>query len=507
MECKLSKEQEGSISKPNLWHMAVYAVYVATGFLGIAFVSFPPGHISVVWLPSGIAFLAILLLGPLATLPVFLGSLTIKLPYLYDDDRALLSLSVLTLVAAIETLQGWIAHKFWNSHFQERGISSGADVLTFFLRVAFASCAFTVWLIVLLFIATGYLQNDLNVLQNWAENTVVITMAHTLGIFLVVALYQSYWLVKQDPWTLKEIKIGLATLACLLTVCAISFSYTELSLYLLLPIFLILIIHTGYAGSSIGLTLVSFWTIIATANGNGPFVADDNYISMIHIMIFVLCMGLTMQFSALTLDNLNANKRHMAKTIQRRTEELEKKNRQLLELASTDHLTGLCNRRSFEKIANKELERAQRYQTPLSILALDLDFFKTINDSYGHPFGDEVLKAFTDVCLDCLRKTDLMARLGGEEFVVLLPETTEYLATNVGEKLRLAISEIRLTTNEGIDVSITCSIGVTTATMQDDNIASLLHRADEALYDAKKFGRNKVCTYKRLQEAGFDLPQ
>ncbi len=505
MECKLSKEQEGSSTPPGLWYLAIYAIYVTTGFLGIAFVSFPPGHLSIVWLPSGIAFLAILLLGPMAALPVLLGSLTIKLPYLYDNDQAALSLFVLTLVAVIETLQGWIAHKFWNKHFQQRGISSGADVLTFFIKVAFAACAITVWPIVLLFMLTGYLSSEVNSLQLGLENIVAITMAHTLGIFLVVALYQSYWLLKQDPWTPKEIKIGISTITVLLIVCAISFSFTEMTLYLLLPIFLVLIIHTGYAGSSLGLTLVSIWTIVATANGSGPFVADDSYLSMIHIMMFVLCLGLTVQFSALTLDNLNASQRDMANTIQKRTEELEKKNRQLLELASTDHLTGLCNRRSFEKIANKELERAQRYQTPLSVLALDLDLFKSINDTYGHPFGDLVLKRFTDVCLDCLRKTDLMARLGGEEFIVLLPETTEYLAENVGEKLRIAISEMELTTAEGQEVSVTCSIGVTTATMQDDNIASMLHRADEALYDAKKFGRNKVCTYKRLQESSLHM--
>jgi len=507
MECKLSKEQEGSISKPSVWFVAVYAIYIVTGFIGISFVSFPPGHLTAIWLPSGIAFLAILLLGPTALLPVLFGSLTVKLPYLYDNQAPALSLLILTLVAVIETSQGWSAHKLWNKHFQERGIASGGDVLTFLTRVAFPPCAATIAIIVLLLVSVGYIESSLGFIQLWLENTIVISMAHTLGIFLMVALYQSYWLIKQEAWTAKEIKVGLSAIISLLIVCSISFSVTELTLYFLLPLFLILIIHTGYAGSSIGLTLVSFWAIIATANGNGPFVADDSYLSMIHIMVFVLSLGLTMQFTELTLDNLNANKREMVQTIEKRTEELEKKNRQLLELASTDHLTGLCNRRSFEKIANKELERAQRYQTPLSVLALDLDFFKTINDTHGHPFGDEVLRAFTNTCQQCLRKTDLMARLGGEEFVVLLPETTEYLAANVGEKLRAAIAEIKLTSPENVEVSFTCSIGVTTGTMQDENVAMMLHRADEALYDAKKFGRNKVCIYKRMAtEAGVTLP-
>jgi diguanylate cyclase (GGDEF)-like protein len=498
MECHPLKSQDGSISSPTIWFVVVYFVYIVSGFLGIYFVSFPPGHLSVVWLPSGIAFLAILLLGPAAVLPVLLGSLTIKIPYLYEQSNPLISTLILSLAAVIETLQAWFANKLWNKHFANQGVSSGSDVLTFFTRVAFTPCACTVWALVLLFISTNYIPNEQTFLQSWLENTVIITMAHTLGIFLMVALYQSYWLIKQEPWTKKEVRIGISAMISLLFVCAISFSITKLTLYFLLPVFLILIIHTGYAGSSIALTLVSFWTIIATANGSGPFVSEDHYLSMIHIMVFVLCLGLTMQFSALTLDNLNANKRKMVTTIEKRTEELERKNRQLLELASTDHLTGLCNRRSFEKLANKELERAQRYQTPLSLLALDLDLFKRINDTHGHPFGDLVLQTFTQACLESLRKTDLMARLGGEEFVVLLPETTEYLAANVGEKLRSAIESIQLTAPSGQTVSITTSIGVTTGTMQDENIAMLLHRADEALYDAKTFGRNKVSVYKRL---------
>ena len=101
-----------------------------------------------------------------------------------------------------------------------------------------------------------------------------------------------------------------------------------------------------------------------------------------------------------------------------------------------------------------------------------------------------------------------MARLGGEEFVVLLPETTEYLAANVGEKLREAIESISAISPENIKVSVTCSVGVTTGTMQDENIAMLLHRADEALYDAKKLGRNRVSIYKRMgTDTGVILPQ
>jgi len=161
--------------------------------------------------------------------------------------------------------------------------------------------------------------------------------------------------------------------------------------------------------------------------------------------------------------------------------------------AKTDYLTGLCNRRYFIAFAERELEHARRYQKPLAILAIDVDFFKAINDSYGHSVGDLTLQKFATVCNEVLRESDLLGRIGGEEFAILLPETDGRQAQEISERLRKSLSECRITVPDtGISVQFTVSIGVTLFTGGATGIDDLLSRADTALYQAKHNGRNQV---------------
>lgn len=161
--------------------------------------------------------------------------------------------------------------------------------------------------------------------------------------------------------------------------------------------------------------------------------------------------------------------------------------------AKTDYLTGLSNRRYFIAFAERELERARRYQKPLAILAIDVDFFKNINDNYGHSVGDLTLQKFAAVCNEVLRESDLLGRIGGEEFAILLPETDAHQAQEISERLRKSLSECRVTLPDtGISVQFTVSIGVTLFTGGATDIDDLLNRADTALYQAKHNGRNQV---------------
>jgi diguanylate cyclase (GGDEF)-like protein len=166
-------------------------------------------------------------------------------------------------------------------------------------------------------------------------------------------------------------------------------------------------------------------------------------------------------------------------------------------LATTDGLTSLFNRRHFETLARAEWGRFQRYGRPLSLLSLDVDNFKTINDRFGHDAGDLVLKAIADDCSSTRRETDIVARLGGEEFVLLLPETNEAAAELVAERLRKTIAS-----HSGVfpndDTPISVSIGVAGATLRMSSFETMLKRADEALYAAKREGRNRVKTAPRL---------
>ena len=159
-------------------------------------------------------------------------------------------------------------------------------------------------------------------------------------------------------------------------------------------------------------------------------------------------------------------------------------------LATTDPLTGVFNRRTFIELAARELARSRRDGTPLSLMILDLDHFKQVNDTYGHLVGDEVLVAFANLVKDCARGGDLVVRYGGEEFCVLLPATPLAAALALAERIRIATATVALTARP---IKVTVSIGVTAYSGGiDATLESLLARADEALDRAKHEGRDRV---------------
>jgi diguanylate cyclase (GGDEF)-like protein len=161
-------------------------------------------------------------------------------------------------------------------------------------------------------------------------------------------------------------------------------------------------------------------------------------------------------------------------------------------LASHDPLTRLFNRRQFFDLAEIEVERAQRYHHHLSLIMIDADNFKLVNDAHGHLAGDRVLTEISRLCEQSIRKVDLAARYGGEEFVLLLPETTQERAYEIAERLRKAVASYRFQINESTTVSLTLSLGVTALSNDESGIESLVQRADEALYKAKAEGRNQT---------------
>jgi len=160
-------------------------------------------------------------------------------------------------------------------------------------------------------------------------------------------------------------------------------------------------------------------------------------------------------------------------------------------LAHTDWLTGVYNRRHFLKLSGEELVSEKTDSPSLCALMLDADHFKKINDTHGHAVGDAVLKHIVKICLDTLRRNDFIGRLGGEEFAIILPETTLLGGMAAAEKLRQAIESSPLAAGDKM-ISSTVSIGLATLEKTDQTIEAVLDRADKALYQAKKEGRNKV---------------
>ena len=167
---------------------------------------------------------------------------------------------------------------------------------------------------------------------------------------------------------------------------------------------------------------------------------------------------------------------------------LKEKSNLLEYQASHDKLTGLFNRNRFDELYEKEIKRARRYNNDLSLILFDIDNFKMINDSYGHQTGDEVLKEIAKIILGNVREQDINVRWGGEEFLILLPQTNLLGAFTVANKIRTSIETNVFTTNS---LNITASFGVTQL-LENDDESSFIARSDKFLYEAKKTGKNKV---------------
>lgn len=195
--------------------------------------------------------------------------------------------------------------------------------------------------------------------------------------------------------------------------------------------------------------------------------------------IFGLLISLLMLFGLLGL-------RRLFVQMHRQEAELERQ-------AHEDFLTGLSSRRHFMEQGEVNLARALRYGSPLTIFMMDIDHFKSVNDTYGHKAGDVVLQKLGQQCKTILREVDVIGRIGGEEFAIILPETGHEKGLEVAERLRKSIAEMDPTSRDIGPEHITVSIGVTSIKDGDSRFDHLLGRADSALYQAKEKGRNKVC--------------
>ncbi len=224
----------------------------------------------------------------------------------------------------------------------------------------------------------------------------------------------------------------------------------------------------------VGLALIDQWLGLALWIAHDP-----SYLQNGHPIIFVLAMSLSVLIIVLgavlyaVLGNVRVSEHELAR------------------MATTDLLTGVLNRRGFMGAAAQEFSRAVRYDRPLSVLSVDLDVFKGVNDAHGHAAGDAVLQAFAAAWQNVLRTTDSIGRTGGEEFAILLPETAMPQARELAERVRNACERHPFPFLPA-GASITVSVGVAAIMTGDSSIEHALARADGALYRAKTTGRNRV---------------
>lgn len=210
------------------------------------------------------------------------------------------------------------------------------------------------------------------------------------------------------------------------------------------------------------------------------------------LWLFLLALGSCSLFASQTGLWLKREQQTIDRLIARKTLALRQDKQQLQQLATTDPLTGAANRRQFETLAQYCINQAKRHHEPISLLLLDIDHFKRINDQHGHDTGDKALRHFSAICRSQLRDSDTFARLGGEEFALLLPRTRHLAACQVAEKLCCQIRQQPLRLANGDYLRITVSIGVSQWQRGEETIEATLKRADNALYQAKANGRNQI---------------
>jgi diguanylate cyclase (GGDEF)-like protein len=187
-----------------------------------------------------------------------------------------------------------------------------------------------------------------------------------------------------------------------------------------------------------------------------------------------------------------------------RVSELESARDHLARLVSTDALTELNSRRWWFELAATELSRSRRYDRVFSLMVIDLDFFKRVNDTHGHDVGDKVLRRFAEMLRFECRHSDIVGRLGGEEFALLAPETALGPAEIIAARIREGCRRLTVSAPGG-DVTCSCSIGISALRPEDDDIDSVLRRADAALYHAKRTGRDRWMTHGLAESCSPDL--
>jgi len=190
----------------------------------------------------------------------------------------------------------------------------------------------------------------------------------------------------------------------------------------------------------------------------------------------------------------------LARSLRHFIEQINIKEGELRLLAATDALTGLANRRDFMARGQAEITRARRYEGDVCVMMMDIDHFKQVNDNWGHGAGDDVIRQVAAVSVEVFRIVDVIGRIGGEEFAVLLPETALDGALVAAERMRANVESRKVLTADAQSLSVTISIGVAQMEAGDQTLSQLLGRADAALYDAKQRGRNRVCVAQHAPE-------
>jgi diguanylate cyclase (GGDEF)-like protein len=264
----------------------------------------------------------------------------------------------------------------------------------------------------------------------------------------------------------------------------------QLTPVILLPFSLWAAVRFGVVGASLTIIVHAAMAVGFMVRGIHPYKDFPAQLGVWLLQENLAVVALTSIGLAILLREIRIQKEELELRVQERTASLEAAVERLNELASTDYLTGIINRRHFQDVAQRELVRLGRYGNSASLILFDLDHFKQVNDRYGHEAGDAVLRDVVGEVQEVVRPMDMFGRYGGEEFLILLPDTGAEIARQVAERMRRKVEESH-SVYRGQQIRVTISLGIAQWNGRDD-LSELIRQADSALYQAKKAGRNRV---------------
>lgn len=460
--------------------------------------------IASVWLPSGITLWMIFIHGTKIFYGITIGSIIGLIPSLNSLQPPLSLLGFIFLqisFAVANCLESYIAYALIIKIAPSKEIFDDLKSIWIFIVSSFFSPLISALIGVSGLLWLGYISmENYNIsLINW---WLASGLAHIL--FTPTLLLWKKKEVRSLKATLLEI---ILVLLILILICFALFKWAYSLEYLLLAVLFWSVFRLPQFYSVLLVSIISLIAIIATHNGYGVFVKNSPSQSLLFLQSFIGVFSLTsLIMSALLTEKRIANVKleetleSLENTVLERTKELtetkdnlQQVNQTLEKMVNTDGLTKIANRRCFDRILTQQWEILARLQQPLSILMIDVDYFKPYNDTYGHQEGDECLILIAQAFQSVTRNVDLIARYGGEEFAMLLSNTNTQEATIVAQKISNAIKKLNIPHKSSkIHDQVTISIGIASIIPNLENIPkSLIKTADKALYSAKQQGRNQ----------------
>ena len=453
-----------------LWLTGAALCYYLLAFAGMKLLTLEPSNRSLLWLPAGLAIIMWQREGWLALPFIWLASFAANYTGLADAVGLQAAIPHTAVAALADGLMAWLAVSLLR-RFLPNGLHNAGSLIPFIFLVCLVPTAFSSLIICLNLLAGG--------IVDWDEAIYafrVLTVGDSLSILLLYPLYMDI----RSRGLPDSFSFWQLLLSAFVVVLGIQLSYSVIpgAIHLLLPFMLALVLSERRMEMLFLLLLAVVTILLKSTDGLGPFTIPDSREGVFMLMTFMWVLVVVPVGMLLYKQEQEA---HIAsgKKWQKR--------------AGIDHLTGLSNRHVFMPILAAEYERSRRHGRPFSLAMLDIDHFKRLNDSRGHLVGDRALQALAQLLLKEVRTIDVVCRFGGEEFLILFPETASNYAAYALERFRHRLED------EGVDIggeqlAITISIGMLAYEGGEETVEDLLEKVDKLLYKAKDKGRNRLET-------------